>query len=103
MYAIFKSGGKQYRVKKDQIVDVELVPGEEGSEVEFNDIQFVSTGEAYKVGGPTVEGSVVKGKLMGTVPGPKVTSVKFTRRKGQRTKWGHRQKYSRVKIEEIIA
>lgn len=102
MYAIIKTGGKQYRVTKDQIVDVELVDGEVGGEVEFNEVLFVNDGSDVKMGAPVLDNGVVKAELIGTVRGPKITSMKFKRRKGQRTRWGHRQNYSRVRIKEIV-
>ena len=101
MYAVIKTGGKQYRVAQDQVVDVELLDGEVGSEVEFREVLFLNDGSAVKVGAPHVENSTVKGELLGTVKGEKITSVKYKRRKSQRTRWGHRQSYSRVRIKAI--
>lgn len=101
MYAVIQSGGKQYRVEKDQIVDVELLGVETGSEVEFQDVLFLNDGSSVKVGSPRVENSIVKGEVLGTVKGEKITSIKYKRRKSQRTRWGHRQGYSRVRITAI--
>ncbi len=100
-YAIVQTGGKQYRVSKDETIDVELLKVEVGSKVEFKEVLFYHDGKNPSVGAPSVAGCTVKGELIGEVPGPKVTSVKYKRRKNQRRKWGHRQHYSRVKITEI--
>lgn len=97
MYAIIKSGGKQYRVKEGSVIDVELLEDSLGSEVEFKDLLFVHTGDAALVGVPHVSGYVVKGEHLDVVPGPKVTSVKYIPG-NHRRKFGHRQHYSRIKI-----
>jgi large subunit ribosomal protein L21 len=100
MYAIIESGGKQYRVEKGDVIDVELVESQEGQKVEFN-VLFLNTGDATKVGTPYVSKSIVQGELMQEVKGPKVIAYKYKRRKPVRRKVGHRQRYSRVKITDI--
>jgi large subunit ribosomal protein L21 len=100
MYAIIRSGGKQYRVKKGSVIDVELLKDSLGSEVEFKDLLFVHNGDNALVGGPHVSGYVVKGEHVEVVSGPKVTSVKYIPG-NHRRKFGHRQHYSRVKITEV--
>lgn len=100
MYAIIKSGGKQYRVKKDDLIDVELLEGQPGDTIEFSEILFVSEGS--KVGLPIVSGFTVKGEFVDVIKGPKVTSVKYQPGNHYR-KFGHRQKYARVKITAIEA
>ena len=103
MYAIIESGGKQYRVEKNEVIDVELLDQQEGEkEVTFSNVIFLNNGEEIKVGAPYVTKSLVKGEFLGVVKGPKVICFKYKQRKGIRRKVGHRQKYSRVKITEII-
>jgi large subunit ribosomal protein L21 len=102
MYAIIETGGKQYRVEKGDIIDVELLEAKEGK-VEFNQVVFVHNDTTPKVGCPHVAKSIVRGELVGEVRGPKVLAFKYKRRKGIRSKIGHRQDYSRVKITEIVA
>ncbi len=103
MYAIIENGEKQYRVEKDDVIDVELIDAKDDGQVEFKNVLFIGGGSAIKVGAPYVKQSMVKGELLGTVKGPKVIAFKYKRRKGStRKKVGHRQKYSRVKITEII-
>ncbi len=101
MYAIIKVGGKQYRVAKDDIIEVELLDAEQGAHVHFKEILFVDDGTSPLVGGPHVPGFIVTGQLLDTVSGPKITSVKYKRSHNTRKKFGHRQHYSRVKITEI--
>lgn len=102
MYAIIKSGGKQYRVKKDDVIDVELLGLEPGEKVEFNDVLFINNDGSPTIGQPTVSGFTVKGELVDIVKGPKITSLKYKKRKQQRRKFGHRQRYARVKIVDIV-
>lgn len=103
MYAIIKSGGKQYRVEKDMVIDVERLNIDQGAQVEFTDVLLVQNGSDTLVGEPSVSGYVVKGEILGEASGPKIVSMKYKPRKNRRKKWGHRQHYSRVKIIEIGA
>jgi|SRR5512147_2930716 large subunit ribosomal protein L21 len=101
MYAIIETGGKQYRVEKDDVIDVELLESEKGKSVEFTNVLFFNDGKNAKVGSPYVAKAVVKGELLMESKGPKVISFKYKQRKGVRRKVGHRQKYHRIKITEI--
>ena len=100
MYAIIKTGGKQYRVKKDDVIDVEILNPNEGAEIEFRTI-FVHDGSNAHIGEPEVADYFVKGEIIGASVGPKIVSMKYQPRENQRTKWGHRQHYSRIKITAI--
>lgn len=100
MYAIIKSGGKQYRVKKDDVIDVELLEGEPGQTIEFKEVLFVHDGSEAQVGGPHISDIVVTGELLGESKGEKITSVKYIPGNHYR-KFGHRQRYSRVRITAI--
>ncbi len=102
MYAIIETGGKQYRVQKDDVIDVELLETGKGDKIEFKHVLFFNDGKASKVGAPYVANSTVIGELVGEVKGPKVVSFKYKRRKNYHRKVGHRQKYTRVKIKEIV-
>jgi large subunit ribosomal protein L21 len=101
MYAIIKTGGKQYRVAAGDVIDVELLGADKSSKVEFNDVLFYHDGNQPKVGAPSIAGCVVLGEVVDEVKGPKVIAFKYKRRKMYRRKVGHRQRYSRVKILEI--
>ncbi|NIP39442.1 MAG: 50S ribosomal protein L21 [Candidatus Dadabacteria bacterium] len=104
MQAVIRTGGKQYVVKPGDVIDVELLNSEDGSNVEFDDVLLVSDeGSDVKVGSPTVEGAKVTGKVLGTKKGKKIIVFKFRRRKGFKKKQGHRQKYSSVEITDIQA
>lgn len=102
MYAIIRSGSKQYKVKKDDVIQVELLDAEPGQPVEFREVLLVadSTGK-IKVGKPVVSGSVVKGQYMYMTKGPKIKSLKYKKRKNEYRNFGHRQKYAQIKILDI--
>lgn len=103
MYAIIKSGSKQYRVRKGDVIQVELLQAEPGQDVEFREVLFYGDGAGKAhVGKPTVSGCVVKGQYVDIASGPKVQSMKYKRRKNSYRKFGHRQHYSQVKILDIV-
>ena len=103
MYAIIRTGSKQYRVKKGDVIEVELLHVEAGKKVDFSEVLFVGqeNGPA-KVGMPTVPGSIVKAECLGEFKGSKIQSIKYKRRKNAYRKFGHRQRYSQLKIIDII-
>ena len=102
MYAIIQTGGKQYRVKKGDVIDVELLKDSK-EKVEFKEILLFNDGKKTVVGTPTVPKTSVKGKILGEVKGPKVVAYKFKKRKNYRRKVGHRQRYNRVEITTVGA
>ena len=102
MYAIIETGGKQYRVEKDDIIDIELIDTAEDGKVEFAQVLFVNNGTATKIGAPYLAQTTVKAELVSEIKGPKVVAFKYKKRKGYRRKVGHRQRYTRVKITEIV-
>jgi large subunit ribosomal protein L21 len=101
MYAIIETGGKQYKVTEGETIHVERLGLETGSAVEFPEVLFVFDGNDHKLGQPSVNGFVVKGEVIGESTGPKIQSVKYKPRKRQNKKFGHRQHYTQVKINEI--
>lgn len=103
MYAVIQTGGKQYRVSKGDVIDVELAPttGKKTEKVDFDRVLMIGDDGDVKVGDPLVEGASVKGTLVDRVRGPKVKVFKFKRRKGYRRAQGHRQNYLRVQIDSI--
>ncbi len=104
MYAIIKTGGKQYRVAKDDILTVDLIDQEEGSAFESDQVLFIKTGENdYKVGSPFVDGAKVSGTVLNHFKDKKVIVFKKKRRKGYRKIAGHRQNYTRIQISDIQA
>lgn len=101
-YAIIKSGGKQYRVVEGESVDVELLDAQAGENVEFKDVLSIHHGDKTKIGSQA-KGSTVQGEVIETVYGPKVTSIKYRPSHHEYRKFGHRQRYTRVKITAIGA
>ncbi|MBN2646442.1 MAG: 50S ribosomal protein L21 [Thiotrichales bacterium] len=104
MYAVIKTGGKQYRVREGQVLRIESLHAEAGDAVEFNEVLMVGEGADVQVGAPFVEGAKVEATVEGNGRGKKVTIIKFRRRKNRsKTKQGHRQNYTEVKIGKISA
>ena len=102
MYAIIKSGGKQYRVEKDSVISVDLMALEEGASFENTDVLFLKTGENdFKVGTPIVEGAKVSGTILSHYKDRKVIVFKKKRRKGYKKTQGHRQQYTKIQITDI--
>jgi large subunit ribosomal protein L21 len=100
MYAVFKTGGKQYRVEKGDRVRVEKLPGNIGDTVTFNDVLLVG-GADLKVGTPLVKGAKIEAKIMGQDRAAKITIFKFRRRKNYHRKAGHRQPFTALEITGI--
>lgn len=104
MYAIFEDGGKQYKVSEGDVVMVERRDLAEGQEqVEFDRVMMVGVGADARIGAPWVDGASVTATIHTEMQMPKVTGVKFKRRKGYMKKFGHRQQMLRVKIDKINA
>ena len=103
MYAIIKTGGKQYRVEEGQIIKIEKLSAEEGDNVEFDRILALSDDNGFKAGSPTVEGASVKGKVIEQGKNKKIIVFKYKPKIRYRKKTGHRQPYTKVLIEDINA
>jgi large subunit ribosomal protein L21 len=101
MFAVIKTGGKQYRVAPEDVLQVEKLAGKPGDVVEFAEVLVVG-GDTPLLGAPTVAGATVAGEVLDQVRGPKVISFKKRRRKNSRRKRGHRQEYTLVRITEIL-
>ena len=102
MYAVIKTGGKQYRVSEGQTLRVETLPAEVGDSVDL-DVLMVGEGESVKIGTPIVEGGKVTAKVKAHGRGDKVKIVKFKRRKHHMKQAGHRQNYTELEITGINA
>ena len=103
MYAIFKDGSHQYKAEVDKELYVNLREVQPGEEVVFDQVLLVSGEGGVKVGQPTVAGAKVVAEVLCKFSGPKLVIRWFYRRKDSRKKTGHRQKYIKVKVKEIIA
>jgi len=102
MFAVIKTGGKQYRVAADDVITVDKVKGEPGETIEFTEV-LVLGGDNVQVGTPQVGGAKVAGEVVEQARGPKVIAFKKRRRKNSRRKRGHRQEFTVVRIIEILA
>ena len=103
MYAIIRTGGKQFRAEPGQTIKVPTLKADVGEAVTFDDILVAQTDDGVKVGTPRVEGATVKGEVVEHGKGKKVIVFKWKRRKNYRRKQGHRQKFTAVRIDEIKA
>jgi large subunit ribosomal protein L21 len=101
MYAVVKTGGKQYRVSLGNRVKIEKIPGEVGAEVNFDQVLMIGGTDDVKVGTPVVSGATVTARIVKQDRSRKVTVFKFKRRQGYKKKQGHRQAYTQVEITGI--
>jgi len=101
MFAVIKTGGKQYRVAADDLLEVEKIKGEPGEIVQFGEVLVVG-GDSATIGAPTVAGASVAAEVVEQGRGPKVIAFKKRRRKNSRRKRGHRQEFTLVRITEIL-
>ena len=102
MYAIIRTGGKQYRVKAGEQVRVEALAAEVGSTVSLEEVLLVGTGDGVKVGAPLVSGAKIKATVVSHGRGDKVKIFKLRRRKHYQKTQGHRQSYTELRIDDII-
>ena len=101
MFAVFKTGGKQYRVAADEVLKVDKIKGEPGEIVEFGEVLVVG-GDAVTLGVPTVAGATVAAEVVAQARGPKVIAFKKRRRKNSRRRRGFRQEFTTLRITEIL-
>ena len=102
MFAIIRTGGKQYKVSEGDIIGVEKIEAEAGDKIEFDQVLMVA-GDDVKVGSPVVEGAKVSAEVLDQKKDKKIVIFKFKAKKNYRKKKGHRQPYTLVKIEKIDA
>jgi large subunit ribosomal protein L21 len=103
MFAVIKTGGKQYRVAAQDEITVMTLAGDAGSKVTFDEVLMVADGDKVKLGAPNVAGAKVIGEIIEQARGPKVIAFKKRRRKNSKRKRGHRQDLTIVRITEIQA
>jgi len=101
MFAVFKTGGKQYRVAAEDVLKVDKVKGEPGEIVEFGEVLVVG-GDSVTLGAPTVAGATVAAEVLDQGRGAKIIAFKKRRRKNSRRKRGHRQEFTLLRITEIL-
>ena len=102
MYAVIRTGGKHYRVAKDDIILIERLAGDAGNSLEFAEVLMLGGDSGVTVGAPLVAGAKVTGELVAQTRGPKVVAFKKRRRKNSRRKIGHRQDLTKVRITSIV-
>ena len=103
MYAVFKTGGKQYRAATGDVIKVEKIEAEKGAEVELDQVLMVGEGEDVKIGAPYLEGGKVTATVVDHGRREKIKVIKFKRRKHHRKQMGHRQYFTQIEITGIDA
>jgi large subunit ribosomal protein L21 len=104
MYAVIRERGKQYKVEPGKSIEIDLKENtKKGDTLELTDVLMVSKDGETQIGVPTVENAKVISEVQGHTKGKKLVVMKFRRRKDSRTKQGHRQKYTKIKIKEIVS
>jgi large subunit ribosomal protein L21 len=103
MYAIVKTGGKQYKAEKDDVLIVEKLEGEAGTAVDLKEVVLVCDGDNVKVGSPFVKGASVKAEIVRQAKGPKIEGFNYKPKKNERKRWGHRQPQTHLKVLDVVA
>jgi large subunit ribosomal protein L21 len=103
MYAVIKTGGKQYRVAKGDKLKVEKLPVEAGSSLDIDDVLMIGDGDNVTIGAPRVDGGKVTATVVSHGRHDKIEIVKFKRRKHHQKRTGHRQDYTEIEITDISA
>ena len=103
MYAVIKTGGKQYRVQQGDVIFIEKIDSQANDAVTFEEVLLVGDGEQTKIGTPVVEGAKVEAKVLAQVKAKKIVVYKYKAKKNERKKQGHRQPYTKVEITAINA
>ncbi len=103
MYAVVKTGGKQYKVQEGQTIEVEKIDGSIGAPVQLSDVLMFSDGDNVQIGQPDLDGVSVNGRIMEQGKAKKIIVFKYKRRKRYRKTQGHRQQFTTIKIDSIEA
>jgi large subunit ribosomal protein L21 len=101
MYAVIRSGGKQYRVSQGGSLRVEKLAGDVGSSITLDEVLMIGGEADIKIGTPTVDGAQITGTIVAQGRGDKIRVFKMKRRKGYRRTQGHRQDYTEIRVDEI--
>jgi large subunit ribosomal protein L21 len=104
VYAIIRDRGMQYRVEQGQVLRIDLLDeAEPGSQIELGEVLLVGDGESVKVGSPLLSGALVRAEVLGMKKGEKIVVFRYRNKKRYRRRTGHRQRYTQIKISEIVA
>ncbi len=102
MYAVVKSGARQYRASVGDTIIVERLPAEAGQRLELDEVLLVADGDSVEIGRPTIDGAKVMATVVAEEKGPKIRIFKYHPRKRYRQRAGHRQRYTRLRVDEIV-
>ncbi len=102
MYAVVKSGARQYRASVGDTITVERLPAEVGQQLELAEVLLVADGEQIEIGQPTIGGAKILATVVAQEKGPKIRIFKYHPRKRYRQRAGHRQRYTRLRVDEIV-
>ena len=102
MYAVVRSGARQYRTEVGGTILVERLPAEVGQQLELDEVLLVADGERVEIGQPTVDGAKVLATVVAQEKGPKIRIFRYRPRKRYRRRAGHRQRYTRLLVDEIV-
>lgn len=102
MYAVVKAGGRQYRASVGETIVVDRLAASSGEQLELRDVLLVADGEQVTIGRPTVDGAKVLATVVGQEKGPKVQIFKYRPKERYRQRSGHRQHYTRLRVDEIV-
>ena len=103
MYAIIKTGGKQYKAEKNETLIIEKLEGDEGTTIELEGVVTVVDGAKVTLGSPFVKGAKVKATIVRQCKGPKINAFNYKPKKNERKRWGHRQPQTHIKVLEVVA
>jgi large subunit ribosomal protein L21 len=104
VYAIIRDRGMQYRVEQGQVLSIDLLDeAEPGSQIELGEVLLVGDGDSVKVGSPLLSGALVRAEVLGMKKGEKIVVFRYRNKKRYRRRTGHRQRYTQIKISEIVA
>ncbi len=103
MYAIVKTGGKQYQAANDEVLIIEKLEGEPGTKIELDEVLMVCDGAKVKVGSPFIKGAKVTAEIVRQAKGPKIEAFNYKAKKNERKRWGHRQPLTHVRVTGIEA
>lgn len=103
MYAIFVTGGKQFRAEKDSTIIVEKLEGEPGTKLDLGEVVMVADGDNVTIGSPFVKGAKVKAEIVRQSKSKKINAFNYKAKKNERKRWGHRQPQTTLRITDIVA
>ncbi len=101
MYAIVKTGGKQFKAAQNDLLIIEKLEGEVGTAIELSEVLMVVDGESTTLGSPFIKGAMVTAEIVRQTKGPKINAFNYKAKKNERKRWGHRQPQTHVRITEV--